>query len=323
MRRVLLLLLKAGITALLIYLSVRSVDVAVVKERLANIAPYPLAFAVAILLVQIVVQALRWQHVVTAAGADFPASASIRLSFIAAFFNQTLPSTIGGDSARVWVLAKAYQAGWRKAAYSVFVDRAVGVFGHAVLGVACLPWTIEFVRDPAGRLAVAAIGFGGVFAGFVFAALTAAKGSLLDRFWLTHHFVAAANVLRRLAAKPRSALLVAALTLLIHVLTVVVAWAVARAILVELDFQLALCLIPPVVLMATVPITIAGWGLRESLMITAFTLAGLDGGNALVISVLIGAVNFLVGVFGGLLWIAVRLRGEDEASLPPADQERR
>ena len=62
-------------------------------------------------------------------------------------------------------------------------------------------------------------------------------------------------------------------------------------------------LVPPVMLITMLPISIAGWGLREATMGLAFGYAGLMANEGVNISLLIGAVTFLVGAFGGLVWI--------------------
>jgi uncharacterized membrane protein YbhN (UPF0104 family) len=306
MRRVLLFAIKAAITGLLIYFAVRSVSLEAVLERIGDIRVPWLALVIAVLTAQVCLQAFRWLPIVHAAGFPLPAIGALRLSFIAAFFGQTLPSTIGGDAVRIWMLAQSYKAGWRIATYSVFVDRAVGVFALAVVVAICLPWTFSFIQDPVGRIAVSLVGLTGVTAGLVFAALSLARNTWIERIWGVHHLIAASGVLRRVATPLSRAAFVAFASLLIHVITIFVAWATAQSIDAPVQFLQMACLIPPVVLLATIPITIAGWGLRESLMITAFTLAGLNTGDALVISLLLGASNFAVGLTGGAVWLMHR-----------------
>ena len=72
---------------------------------------------------------------------------------------------------------------------------------------------------------------------------------------------------------------------------------------------------PPVLLIATVPVSIAGWGVRESSMIVAFAYAGLVQSDGLTLSILFGAASFIVGMAGGIIWIVsgLRLRPFDEA----------
>jgi hypothetical protein len=62
-------------------------------------------------------------------------------------------------------------------------------------------------------------------------------------------------------------------------------------------------LVPPVMLITMLPISIAGWGVREATMGLAFGYAGLMSNEGVNVSLLFGAVSFLVGVFGGLVWI--------------------
>lgn len=306
MQRVLVLLLKTVVTALLIYLSVRTVSLEALSARFANLHWGWIWLMLGVLAGQIALQAARWQTVVHAAGAPFSVTASQRVTYIAAFLNQTLPSTIGGDTARIWLLAREQKAGWKVAAYSVLVDRTVGVFALALLVLVLLPWSFGLISDPLARTTILLIGGGGVTGGLVFAALSAGLKGWLNRFWLTHHFVAASGILRALLAQPSRATFVAGISIVIHIMTVFVAWAAARAIGTHVNFIVAMCLLPPVVLLATIPVGIAGWGLRESLMITAFTLSGNDAGNALAISLIMGTANFAVGLCGGVIWLLTR-----------------
>jgi hypothetical protein len=56
-------------------------------------------------------------------------------------------------------------------------------------------------------------------------------------------------------------------------------------------------------LITMLPISIAGWGVREATMGLAFGYAGLMTSEGVNISLLIGAVSFIVGAVGGLVWI--------------------
>jgi hypothetical protein len=56
-------------------------------------------------------------------------------------------------------------------------------------------------------------------------------------------------------------------------------------------------------LITMLPISIAGWGVREATMGLAFGYAGLMVNEGVNISLLYGAVSFMVGAVGGLVWI--------------------
>ena len=87
-------------------------------------------------------------------------------------------------------------------------------------------------------------------------------------------------------------------------MTVMVAWGAAMAAHAAVDFVHALFLILPVMLIATIPISIAGWGVRESAMVLAFSYAGLAESDGLIVSILFGVVNLAVGAIGGVVWVA-------------------
>ena len=99
---------------------------------------------------------------------------------IAMFFNQTLPSSIGGDAIRIWLVSK--HSNWRSAIYSVFLDRLIGVISLAVVVLVCLPWTLELIRDPIGRAALLLIGLGCLGAGTAFVGLAWKQLHVLQRW---------------------------------------------------------------------------------------------------------------------------------------------
>lgn len=74
--------------------------------------------------------AVRWQEIASVCHATLAFNSALQITFIATFFNQVLPSTVGGDGARIWLFARK-GAGWAKATYSVLVDRVVGLVGQA------------------------------------------------------------------------------------------------------------------------------------------------------------------------------------------------
>ena len=56
-------------------------------------------------------------------------------------------------------------------------------------------------------------------------------------------------------------------------------------------------------LITMLPISIAGWGVREATMMVAFGYAGLAQADGTVVSLLFGAASFIVGAIGGLVWV--------------------
>ncbi len=72
-------------------------------------------------------------------------------------------------------------------------------------------------------------------------------------------------------------------------------------------------LVLPVALISVVPISIAGWGVREGAMVAAFAYAGLPQSDGLMVSLLFGISYLLLGVLGGGVWVLNTQRGDRDA----------
>src|ERR1700712_3473773 len=153
MRRILLSAAKILISAALLYFALRKANFADLASRI-NVASLGwIGLAIAVTFLQIFVGVLRWREVSAECGASLTTRQAMRYNVIGAFFNQTLPSSIGGDAVRLWRGARA-GAGWRAATYSIFVARAIGLIALAIIVIASLPWSYSLISDPHGRAAL-------------------------------------------------------------------------------------------------------------------------------------------------------------------------
>lgn len=302
MRRILLTAVKILISAALLYLALRKVDLSDLASRFGIASLGWLALAIAVIFLQIFIGALRWREISAECGAPLAAMRAMRFNMIGAFFNQTLPSSIGGDAVRLWLLARG-GAGWRAATYSVFVERAIGLIALAVIILATLPWSYRLIEDANGRLALLVIDLAALAGGLVFLALGRLRWPWLKSWWGTHHLYACSVIANRVMFSLKHGPKLAILSLLVHVLAVVMAWCVVQSITAPVSFGQMFQLVPPVMLITMMPISIAGWGVREATMGLAFGYAGLAANEGINVSLLFGAVYFVVGAFGGLVWI--------------------
>ncbi len=302
MRRILLSTAKILISAALLYFALRKVNLSDLVSRI-NIASLGwIGMAIAVTFLQIFVGVLRWREIGAECGAPLATRQAMRFNLIGTFFNQTLPSSIGGDAVRLWLVARG-GAGWRAATYSIFVDRAIGLIALAIIIVASLPWSYRLITDPNGRSALLLVDFAALAGGVGFLVLGRLPWSWLKRWWGTHHLQACSVIANRVIFSRKRGPKIAVLSLLVHVLAVVIAWCVVQSIAAPVVFSQIFQLVPPVMLITMLPISIAGWGLREATMGLAFGYAGLMTNEGINVSLLFGAVSFMVGAFGGLVWI--------------------
>ncbi|KRQ10270.1 MULTISPECIES: lysylphosphatidylglycerol synthase transmembrane domain-containing protein [Bradyrhizobium] len=302
MRRILLSTAKILISAALLYLALRKVDLTELVSRFTVSSLLWFGLAIAVTFLQIFIGVLRWRDVSAACGAPLELTRAMRYNVIGSFFNQTLPSAIGGDAVRLWLVARA-GAGWRAATYSIFVDRAIGLIALAILIGASLPWSFQLITDPNGRSALLLIDLAALAGGLGFLVFGALKWRWLKTWWATHHLHACAVIANRVIFSRRHGLPIAILSFVIHALAAVIAWCVVQSIAAPVSFGQVFLLVPPVMLITLMPISIAGWGVREATMGLAFGFAGLAANEGVNVSLLFGAVSFTVGAVGGLVWI--------------------
>jgi uncharacterized membrane protein YbhN (UPF0104 family) len=303
MRKGIFLLVKALVTGALLYFAVGRANWDVLEHRLIHLDLTWMILATAIGIVQLGLISVRWRAIAERCGAPIALRRAFLFNLIAYFFGQVLPSTVGGDAVRIWLLARE-GAGWSKATYSVLLDRFIGWMALALVVVTTLPWSFDLIKNPLGRTTLLLIGLGSVGSGLCFLAMSYLRSSWLRNWAMTRHLTQLAGTTKDMLSSAQRGVLLIGLSLIVHVLTAAVAWSAARAVAAQVEFLHVLLLVTPVSLIATIPISIAGWGVRESALVLAFSYAGLAESDALIISVLLGAAMFSTGLIGGLVWLA-------------------
>src|ERR1700730_14491503 len=118
--------IKAAITFGLLGFLLAKVDLKATALQVTSIGPGAFALGTAIVLVLSLLVSIRWQVTLNAMNSPLSLWHCWRLVMIGLFFNQTLPSSIGGDAVRVWLptrLAKTLRVGF----VSVALDRLVAL----------------------------------------------------------------------------------------------------------------------------------------------------------------------------------------------------
>jgi hypothetical protein len=302
MRRFILLALKIAVTLGLLFLALRGVAISSILERVDQISLVWLTLGVVTTIVQFVLTGLRWRIITQFCNVPLRLGEALRYVFIGVFFSQTLPSSIGGDAVRLWLLGRS-GVGWRDATYSVLVDRAIGMLGIAAVIVLSLPWSYDLIGDERGRLALLAIDLIALAAGVSFLLFGLLRWLWLQRWWPTRHVHACAVITNRVLFQWRSGLPIVVLSLAVPAFSTLIGWCVVQSFAAPVTFTQTFLLIPPIILLTMLPISIAGWGVREATMMVAFGYAGLAPADGLVISLLYGVTQFAVGALGGLVWI--------------------
>ena len=81
-----------------------------------------------------IIVGLRWWLLLRAQGIFIPFWAAVRLYFLGWFYNNFMPSSVGGDLIRAWYVTRHTDKRF-EAALSVFVDRAIGLSSTMIIAV--------------------------------------------------------------------------------------------------------------------------------------------------------------------------------------------
>jgi glycosyltransferase 2 family protein len=308
-RKWLAVIAKAAISVLLIWYLFDRVDVTKVMARARTLDLGEAALAIAVLLVQTGFVTARWWLVAHIMKASLAFGAALRILWVGLFFNQTLPSAVGGDAIRVWLVTREGTP-LGKAVNLVLCDR---VFALIVLvGIIGLTLPIVYARidDEATRTTLSAlvgVGAAGIAA---FLLIGERIADLLQRWRFTKPFAALARDFRQLFIQPAWTLALIALSSTIHLLTIATVLLIGWGLDLPITFADALIVVPTVLMVTTLPISVAGWGVREGAMVAGFGFLGIAADGVLALSVLFGLATILVALPGGLLWLVGRPRDQ-------------
>lgn len=296
---------KAAITAFIIWLVLSHVELAPVAARLERLGPLQIVIGLLPFIAQLVFAAERWRVICNRLNVALRFGSALQIVTIGTFFNQTLPSAVGGDAVRVWLLVRD-RVGFGKAVNTVLCDRVFALVILIGLSAATLPLFYQHIGDANARYGVTAFVIAGLVGVVVFLASGQQIAHLLRRWKFSRPFGELAGDFHRLFTAPRITLWLGTWSLAIHLLTIVAAWTIARLLGIAANFIDCLIVIPPVILITMLPISIAGWGLREGAMVVGLGLVGVVPSDALAISICFGLASVITGLPGGLLWLSNR-----------------
>ena len=298
---------KVGISlALLAYLLSTS-NVAALLQRVRSGDPLLMFCAMALWVVVFALQTWRWGVLLRALG--FPAS-MVHLSasyLVATFFNNFLPSNIGGDVIRIRDSSRLIGSTTKSVAV-VAIDRILGLGALYALALGAWLAAGDEVRDLAGAVVVLPL------LGFVFAVLTwiffrpgiarrvMTASGLLKQPWAALKFETVQAAVH--AYRERVSAVWAAFvgSLALQTLVIFYYYLVAQALRIPLELTACFLMVPLCILVQTIPISFNGWGVRESVFILYFRQVGLDRDSALAFSLVGASLIVLLSLSGAVVW---------------------
>lgn len=230
--------------------------------------------------------------------------------FIGGFFNNLLPTSTGGDLFRMYYMYKRGH-GAALVASPIIVERVVGLVILIGMAVVVLP----FIRADAEIVH-------GLRVSFTTALLIILTALLLLRwrrtYWPIHNFferwsrIKAIRALLNIAEAVHQYLQISSLvwllvlfTLLLQLGEVVLFFLLGYGLGSDMPFTAYLVMVPVVFVVASLPITVGGLGVREIAVVTLFTAAGMSEAHAATIALLFIPI-LLIASLPGLVFFLLQ-----------------
>ncbi|MBT3765164.1 MAG: flippase-like domain-containing protein [Rhodospirillaceae bacterium] len=306
------LTLKVSVSGALIWFVLSKIDLSSAKDRALDVAPEMLLFATMLFLVQAVIAGARWKVVLSAIGAPLPFIDSFKIYYIGLFFNQTLPSSVGGDAVRMYI-AKRAGVPLGASINSVLLERGALVIALVLIVTAMQPYFMTRVPDDQEGLILTSVAvlFVLMVVGLIVLMNLDRLPSRYSHWRVVRGLAMLASDSRLVFLSPQWASKILAWSLVGHVNVTLSIYILALGLKLDVSMLDCLALFPPVMLATTLPISIAGWGVREGAMVAAFGLIGVSQEGAVVLSLLAGILAIVASLPGGIIWLMSGYRRKD------------
>jgi hypothetical protein len=313
-RRLWLSLVRPLVGVALLAVLFRLVPIGQVLARAKSVRADMFVLALVLGLASMVVSAWKVCILVRTAAPHVPFLSVLHAYYVGGFFNNFLPTGVGGDVVKIAELHR-HGAPTGHAAASVVVERGTGVLlvmGLAVVVGLAWPGIFDRLGVPQARWPMAAVG-GGAFAGIAGAYVlwrAHLKQYLKARaerplFGRLYKVISSFYVFRDRPAVLAAALGISAIFYLVVALNMVV---MAAGVGLPLGLPHALGVLPFRTLPEMVPITVGALGVREGALTWCLAALGGDAGKAAAVALLLRVITWAHSAAGGLAYVTSRRR---------------
>lgn len=303
-------LLRLLVTIALLAAILLRLDPRTLGEAFAGLRPAPAVGVFTGILAAIGLSAWKWGLILSSRGIQARFRKLIRLYFIGLFFNNLLPTAVGGDVVRGWALGKE-TGDMPEAAGSVVSERLIGGVALGLSSLLGLPFV--HLTPRLLWLVVAFLTLDAVLVGLF---VLPRVGTAITRTLIPVRFAAAMKGTGETLAAVRATLLDRGLVLRVLIVTIVFQGSVSLVnffLFSALDHPVSvgLCLVftPMISTVTMLPISLSGLGVREAAYVYFFAAEGVPAPVAVAASLLFFATVALTTLPGAPLFLMARRRG--------------
>jgi uncharacterized protein (TIRG00374 family) len=300
-----------ALSVLLLYLVLRKVGLDELLATLKNTDPYWVLISLALEPLLLLASVIKWQILLKTQKMAVSLPRLYGLYMVGRFFNNFLPTTVGGDVVRGYELGN-YTKDHARSMASVFVERLTGFIMLILLAIISIFSRLRSVGDIRLSLGLWTAVFGMVAA--VWLILDPRPLDLIERWVKLPLLYKYIPKFRKFHAglmayrTEKQALALAMLwSFVFMVLAIANVYASALAFYKPISFLAIAAVTPVILVISMLPLTFNGLGIQEWAFVLLFPWIGLPASVGLSTIVLIRAKSLLVGVLGGLVYPVIKL----------------
>ncbi len=295
------LALKIALTLGLVAYIVTTAGFSALWQSLSAIHPAWVALAGALWLAQMLLSALRWYIVIHDQGIALPFWRCCAFYYSGYLIGLVMPATVGMDAARTKLLMSG-DISLAQAARTVVKDRLLATSSVVAVAVASLPVLYSLISNT-----VALTGLTIVITGLVGTVIAALFGERVWALipWAGKHLALVSTETRALLKHGKMAIPVILLGIVIQLLVIVQFWCLGQAVDFKAPWYTYFALVPAISILTMLPVTINGWGMRETALYKGMALMGIVSPLAVTVSIAYGLLSTAMGL--GAAPILIRL----------------
>jgi uncharacterized protein (TIRG00374 family) len=312
------LIAKILFAGLVVNWLLHKVDAARVWHTIQGAATGRIALATVLCWCGVVIAGWRWHRLLAALEINIPLWDLLCVAQIGQFFLMFLPGPTGDDLTRMLYVSRLAKGRVGTACAAVLLDRCIGLASILILALFCVPIHWDLLNHSAQTrwLAIVMLSGGTVV-------LIGAVGFFLVPTATAQHFIARASA-RLPGLRPIREMLHISSALSSHksavreVFTAAIGiqfilccvyYLAGKSVGIEASLLVWLSFVPIVLVANAVPITIAGFGVREYLFVLFLAnLAQVEAERALAASLIVLAITLVVCLAGGMVYVFYRSR---------------
>jgi glycosyltransferase 2 family protein len=240
------------------------------------------------------VSALRFSYVAQTLNAKLKYAYALRVHFIGLWFNQIFPTGLGGDVVKAALLSRGVGGG--RAIRIAVLDRISGLVFLMFSILLLLIVYQRFLNNTSITFMLAMLSLGFFLTVIVLMATAVRVGSILHGKAIVAFFAVFSDLNRFRSGKALYQQIWT--SAIIHFNGIATYFLLAKSLGMDPGVVIFALLVPLVFLVALVPVSFAGWGLRELGAVSIFGWVGISSEQALALSVLFGFLMIVVALPG-------------------------